>query len=645
MGTEKAETRFVDHLRQGFNAGLLGLVFLGIMETLLVVWGRGFSPSDVSAFPWAIAAYGALGALGGFGLGVVGGLIGAILRRPAEKGRLFSLYWTVMFTIPLFVIARFRIRRDVFEEKLPTTSPTGILVHLLLLLVVVVLFFILYRFVIRGLVRRGGFRGWLSLKGALATFIMVLLIAGGLSAATGLVAKGKKAVRASGAGPLASGVPNIILIGIDTMRADHLSCYGYTVHTSPQIDRLAAEGIQFHWALGQSSWTKPGFATILTSLYPSSHRAIGKPDRLPQAVLSLPEVLRAHGYSTAGFANNVNVSDVFGFDQGFDYFIYLKPDYFFRASEAASELTVYDQLRLVRERFLSRRKYVQNYYQDATVVNRHVLSWLKENGHHPFFLFIHYMDPHDPYFHHPYDGVGYARVSMPNPEAAWAEAFVKTYDGEISFVDEHLGALMDSLRLQGLYDNSLIVLTSDHGEEFYEHKGWWHGTTLYDEQIHVPLIVKLPGGRMAGTKVGPQVRSLDIAPSVLGLAGVPIPAEMQGRNLFPNGNLAASGEAQVFSEEDLEGNVLRAVRSPDWKLVVANPGNPRGLKPQELYHLRVDPGETQDLAGSHQPLVADLKKRVDRIQQYALGRATAPEEGVELDQATRDRLKALGYVQ
>lgn len=644
MENSKERVTFFDHVRLGFCAGLLALVFLGVLETVLVLARRSFNPQDFSALLWGAVVYGLLGAGAGIGLGFGGGIVTRILARARERGTVFAFYWTTLFSLPLLVIARFRIRRDVFAEKLRTTEPKGILVHLGLLLVIALLYFLCYRYLIRGMVRKGVFRGWLSVRGALATYAVVLVLSSLFALFPRFFGRGAQLRVPPPEQTLLSGKPNILLIGIDTMRADHLSCYGYGKNTSPNIDRLAGDGVQFRKAFAQSSWTKPGFATILTSLYPSSHRAIGKADRIPQGVTTLAEVLKGQGYITAGFADNVNVSEVFGFNQGFDYFLYLKPNYFFRASEAAADLTVYEQLRLIRERFLAKTKYVQNYYQSAEVVNRHVLAWLQANKDERMFLFVHYMDPHDPYFVHPYNGVGYARVSMPNPDPKWADTFGATYDGEVAYVDQYIGALLDWLRREGLYDKTLVVLTGDHGEEFYEHKGWWHGDTLYDEQIHIPLIFKLPQSAMAGTEVGPQVRALDIAPSILSLSGVRVPPQMQGRSLFPGGNITARGEAQVFSEEDFEGNILRSLRTPEWKLIQANKPNPRGLEAIELYDLAGDPGERANLAPAKPGRVAELSQPMERIHQYALGQAAAPEAG-ELDQATRDRLRALGYVQ
>src|SRR5207247_87007 len=200
-------------------------------------------------------------------------------------------------------------------------------------------------------------------------------------------------------------------------------------------------------------------------------------------------------------------------------------------------------------------------------------------------------------FAHPFNGEGYARVAHPNPPPALAERLHHLYEGEVAYLDEHLGVLFDDLKRRGLYDRTLVVLTADHGEEFHEHGGWWHGTTLYDEQIHVPLIVKPPGAHALARLRDELANSLDIAPTIVAAAHLKPPAVMQGHALPLDAGPAPARES-TFAEEDLEGNVLQAVRTRAWKLVSANPGNPRGLAPEELYDLPRDPGEQRNVVAS-----------------------------------------------
>jgi arylsulfatase A-like enzyme len=430
----------------------------------------------------------------------------------------------------------------------------------------------------------------------------------------------------------------VILIGADTLRADRLSSYGYVASQTPHMDALAADGVRYAEMTAQASWTKPSFASIFTSLYPSSHTATGKPHRLPQAVTTLAEVLAAYGYHTGGFADNPSISPAFGFDQGFADYVYLEPDYLLAGNEAASQTALYQTLRRLWAMASGSRIYPQYFYQEAGVVNRHALDWLEASKETRFFLFLHYMDPHDPYFAHPYDGQGYARASNQNPDPALATAFSEMYDGEVRYLDEHLGQLFDWLKAEELYGDALIVLTGDHGEEFQEHGGWWHGQTLYQEQIAVPLVVKYPQGEGAGEVIADLVQSLDIAPTVLDVAGLPVPEAMVGRSLWSDGE----PPEYAFAEEDHEGNLLHALRTETHKLILANTGNPRGLPTEELFDLVADPGEQQNLFATQQDLAGSLRAALREIAIRALEQAVKGEVGA-LDAALEEKLHDLGY--
>ena len=255
-------------------------------------------------------------------------------------------------------------------------------------------------------------------------------------------------------------------------------------------------------------------------------------------------------------------------------------------------------------------------------------------------MFAAYMDPHDPYFVHPYDGSGYARAAHPRPALEEAAELSALYDGEIAFWDSHFGSLIDDLKSRGLYDDMTIVVTSDHGEEFADHGGFWHGTTLYDEQVRVPLLLKLPQGRRAGTTVGHWVQSVDIMPTLLGEVGVALPDGIQGASLF-------EGSDRVFAEESHEGNQLESVRqrqgTDEWKLITSNRGNPRGLAPVELYDVVDDPGEREDRSGDAARVESMTESLLEASRAARLGAVERTE--VQVDETAREHLEAIGYVQ
>jgi arylsulfatase A-like enzyme len=257
------------------------------------------------------------------------------------------------------------------------------------------------------------------------------------------------------------------------------------------------------------------------------------------------------------------------------------------------------------------------------------------------------MDPHDPYFAHPYDGTAVARVANQHPDPSQAEQMHRLYAGEIAYLDEHFGRLLAKLREQGRYDQTVIALVADHGEEFQDHGGWWHGLTLYDEQIHVPLLIKWArnDAPIRGDQRGEPARLIDVAPTLLARAGAAPPAAMQGRDLaaLPPARRAAP-DRLVFAEEDHEGNVLRAVRTREWKWIEANAGNPRGLPPEQLFQLEQDPGERSDLREAHPERVAELREQA-AAQELRAGQVGPGEGGpAAISESQRAALEALGYL-
>jgi arylsulfatase A-like enzyme len=215
------------------------------------------------------------------------------------------------------------------------------------------------------------------------------------------------------------------------------------------------------------------------------------------------------------------------------------------------------------------------------------------------------------------------------------------YRQEVEYLDAQLGRLFDGLRDRNLYGNTLIVFTADHGEEFYEHEGWWHGQTLYDELIHIPLMIKLPN-QMSKSPVRPGLaRHVDIAPTILSLVKAPVPEAMQGKPIFGAGDAITASYAEV----DFEGNDLRGVRTETHKLVRANEDNPRELAPVEFYDLVPDPGEQDNLAGEGNVVEAALQKAVDDMKQFVEANAAEPIISTTIDQSAIDQLESLGYLE
>jgi len=563
-------------LSAGLLGGALAGALVGFAEAMLVVAATG-APEEYWLFPFGLFYYGLFGSL----IGGAAGMALALFRR----GDAAVLGWSaaVAFFPLALVVARYHVVQRVFHEELVTLSPTGLGVHVALVAAAAALsvaLFLLAREI--GRLNRG-------MGMAAAALLVSLLIAGATAAATS-TRTDQRIARAADA----EHGSNVVLIIADTLRDDALSLRLKEDPTASGMARLARDGVRFDNTHAQSTWTRPSVATILTSLYPAVHGATHKMDPLPDEVTTLAEAMRNEGYWTAGMVSNINVAPIFNFQQGFGEYTYLEPDFYFGASDSATRLAIYKGMRVARERLFGTYIYFSNYYQDAEVLGRAVTAWLDEKPPEPFFLLIHYMDPHDPYFEMPYNGHGVARVNNPNPAGSQAQALRKLYDDDVAYLDDHLAKLLGQLDERGLYKKSVVALVADHGEEFQEHGGWWHGTTLYEEQLRVPLIIKRGNESRPGTSDQRPARTLDVAPTLMASAGVRIPREFSGRNLFSEAP-RSSGEG-VFAEEELEGNVLQSLRLGDWKIITANADNPRGLQPVELYHLGDDPLEQKNLA-------------------------------------------------
>ncbi|MGH7337617.1 MAG: sulfatase, partial [Myxococcota bacterium] len=380
--------------------------------------------------------------------------------------------------------------------------------------------------------------------------------------------------------------PNILVYLIDTLRADHLGCYGYPKPTSPAIDAFAERAVRFREARANASWTRPAVATILTGLYPITHQTQRTQDRLSDRFVTVAERLSAAGWQTAMVTTNANVARKFGFGQGFDHF-----DYF-------------------AERMRGPETHVR-----SSVAQRAALDWLdRRDPSRPFFVFVHTADPHDPYTPAPEFRRRFAadvedrrigsRTSMAQleslPEAqasAQRRALISLYDGEVAQNDESFGKLLAELARRGLDRTTAVLLTSDHGEEFFEHGGWKHGQTLYEEQLRIPLVLSLPGGRGAGTVVADPVEQIDLAPTLLDLARLPIPRELPGRSLVPHvdGRSPARPGHVFYAWLETHGRALAAATRSDWKLIENRAArDPLVKAPFELYSLGSDAEERHD---------------------------------------------------
>lgn len=373
--------------------------------------------------------------------------------------------------------------------------------------------------------------------------------------------------------------PNIIIYLIDALRPDHLSTYGYFRDTSPKIDRFAQDSILFTNAYVQSSWTKPSVATLFTGRYPSSHGAIERDDVLFEQV-TLADMLKYKGYHTAAFVTNLNVLPVYGFGKGFDEFF----------------------------------KIDGKYYAPADKLNEELFNYLDRKPKRPLFLYIHSMDPHYPYIPPPSLKFQYTndlRVTDEKGKTWPVSIEINLYDDEIAFADHHFGKFLEKLKQKKLYDDSLIIFLSDHGEEFREHGGQYHGWTLFQEQIRIPLIIKLPANLRAGTRENRPVRTLDIFPTTCDLLNIEPPGPVDGETLsrILAGKPTPDWNPVLFSEERHDGHELQSWIDGEYKLIVRT----KPEKKLSLFNLKKDPRELDNLVDAEPERVQIMKTAIDRF--------------------------------
>lgn len=436
--------------------------------------------------------------------------------------------------------------------------------------------------------------------------------------------------------------PNILLITLDTTRADHLSCYGYGRNTTPNVDQVAQESHIFRHAVSTSSWTLPAHASLFTGTYPSRHGARFAPkestansplhvncldDKLP----TLAEVLLENGYVTAGIGGGPWFHQKFGLGRGFSF--YRDP-----AIENGAQ-------------WMSRT---------AEEVNEIALAWLQKNHHRPFFLFINYFDPHTPY-------------SAPHPFSTWfgqppgvTDAFEVTdklmrdgeklsdmefqslllaYDNEIAYADFYLGKLLDEMKKVGVYYNTIIIITSDHGEYFGEHDLLTHSVMVYEEVVRIPLIIRFPHGIDEKAPVDEYVQLTDIMPTILSELDIPIPAEVQGQVIGKRIRPVVAESFQHFDYTERYGsrfdNDWRAFYRDNYKYIWSLNDEP------QLFDLSIDPQETDNLALALPEKLDEFRNEMatwlTSFSPYPFARYREFEPNLKKEEL--ESLKALGYIQ
>ncbi len=472
-------------------------------------------------------------------------------------------------------------------------------------------------------------RGAPARRSALAAALFVLAASFALVAFAGMTACSPDTPppRAKAILPGAYADSNVVIVSIDTLRADHLGVYGYSRDTSPRLDQLAKEAIVFERARAPRGLTWPSLVSLFTSLYPKSSNVRRNGDLLPDDVPTLASVLEARGYATAAFLGN-----------------------------ACGVLT---------------QNFDTNFCGTDEEVHRKAVEWIASAPEEPYLLWVHYKAPHEEYlppkrfdrFTDPnYAGPAHGHrsyldeviLSKKAPTDEDREHIVGLYDGEVLYSDAMMGEIIDALDRRGDFDETIFVFTSDHGEELLQHNNYYyHSCSVYDAVLHVPLVIRLPDRNHAGRRIASLVENIDVAPSLLEMLGVDSPAGVEGQTLLPLVNDVPGAPerfTRAFAEYHRPGTGwIGTVRTDRWHYI-HNPDDittvcrPQSdyfdVRERELYDHSRDAGEQLDVAIEHEALVDELAQEV--MEAFDRQRDHAPPQ--RADPQVIEQLKAMGYL-
>lgn len=408
---------------------------------------------------------------------------------------------------------------------------------------------------------------------------------------------------------------NVVLITIDTTRADHLGCYGNDIVKTPNLDRFASEGARFEQCISVAPITLPSHTSIMTSTYPFVHgvRANGA-FRVPAANLTLAEIMRAHGYRTGAQVAAFVMAAQYGLNQGFDDYVDVDvaPDALMPGGEAVEA-----------GGWAGRRQWAE---RRGDKVRAGAVDWLRAHASDKFFLWVHFFDPHQPY----------------DPPEPYKTGYRSPYSGEIAYVDDQIGQLRKAMEDIGVADRTLVCVVADHGEGLGEHNEMTHLSFVYDTTVRVPLILWCPGRVPAGSTIGAQVRTIDVTPTLLDMVALPPKPDAEGTSLVPlldgsRTDLDLPAYAETFVPKFMfQFSATRCLRAGGWKYIHA--------PTPELYNVAQDPGERNNLADTHPDRVASMREQLRQIVIEAPPPVAVSQAAQDVTPEDVQRLADLGYV-
>jgi arylsulfatase A-like enzyme len=495
-----------------------------------------------------------------------------------------------------------------------------------------------------------------TIRQRIVYFSVVVVLFGVIFTAWNISSNGKDPVGTELAGAQKYRDVPIVVYLVDTLRADRLGVYGYSAAKAPQIDALAADSVVFEQAYAPAPWTLPSVASLFTSTFICEHRIIKDDGKLSDSLETLAEKLQRSGYRTGGFYRNPWIGSPTGLNRGFDVYGYIPPE-------------------------------------DQDQVPQAIRGFLHRAGDKPPFLYLHTMEPHDTHktpwrFIDDLGTVGafqkedyknlilrYTRLTQVDWKndvpigttdntaeidevtaslGDMLESIDLLYDASVRWADANLAEAITALKISGVWDDAIFIFLSDHGEEMGEHGGWFHGQSIYEELAHVPLIIHFPGGEYGGQRISRPVSLVDIVPTILDFAGRSgLCDSCRGNSLLPllngdddPGDLTVPVPAmrlnhgfyyRPFKEHRGDQNVV--IRREQWKGIWN-----AELETLELYDLVADPGELSDLNAGNPELVQDMSEYARGWLENCQVNAVEPEQADEMDEETRERLRALGYL-
>lgn len=655
MNRRTPSTGWRTNVRRALGTGAVVGVLVGVREGLETLDANAFADAQHHAFAYLVTPIAVWFVLGPLLLLPVAGLasVAGGLGIPAYAG-ILSAEGTLLALLPTLEDTFARMQES---GAAPTLAMQVAIVGFALAIAIGV------GAVVRAALCRHLERGGTLFRRApaIATAIgCAALVWSGRFLATSLAPPAAHASGAvTGAVTAPADAPNVVVISIDTLRADELGAYGGRDGLTPALDRFAAEGVTFEQAISPAPWTLPSLASLMTGLYPRHHGAgaiVNRHDPLGRSPLApgVPTIAEAfvrHGYRTQAFVTN---------------------PYLLTRSGLGSGYQGYENLTFLSEAMIAGRRNAAQWLLDhlapqlvagdrGTEVSDRAVRWLAENGRRqPFFLWLHYLDPHGPYGradgtrHKSFRGettfgataTAGADISGRSPDPVRLrsgeirlgddeKAAMRTlYRGEVAEVDRQIGRVLDAVDAVGLADRTLVVCVSDHGEEFWDHGGVEHGHTLYDELLHVVLMMRWPSQLPAGKRVGSVVSTVDVAPTLLALANLDETPATDGRSLRPDIDGNPGVPRAVLSENLLFAEERISIRTETAKLVRWANGK------EEAYDLASDPLERRDLAGV-ESFTAPLRTTLVNLE-AGLAPAVSPTAGENLPAAA---LRSLGYLQ